>query len=210
MASSLKTLAEIPVLSQLYRQGVLLQASSNKKPVQLLNDTVGSLQYDITKLKVDGIVNAANRSLLGGGGVDGAIHRAAGSQLLQACSQLDGCDIGDAKITPAYNLPSERVIHTVGPIYRLENNRDPQRPEKLLRSCYRRSLELAVEKGIKSIAFSCVSTGIYGYPNLAAARIAADEVRAFLEEPASAGKLDRVIFCLFQPEDVEAYETILP
>ncbi|KAJ5220186.1 hypothetical protein N7468_009390 [Penicillium chermesinum] len=210
MATSLKSLAEIPVLSRLYRQGILHPSTSTKQPVQRLNDSVASLQYDITKLKVDCIVNAANRSLLGGGGVDGAIHRAAGPQLLEACRYLDGCDPGDAKITPAYELPSERVIHTVGPIYRLENNRDPRRPEILLRSCYRRSLELAVRKGIKSIAFSCISTGVYGYPNEAAAFIAADEVRNFLEEPESAGKLDRVIFCLFQPEDVAAYEKVLP
>lgn len=210
MANPVKTLGEIPAISRLYRQGLLRQASSTKQPVQLLNDSVGFYQYDITKLKVDGIVNAANRSLLGGGGVDGAIHRGAGPQLLQACSQLGGCLTGEAKITPGYDLPAERVIHTVGPMYRLELSRDPTRPEKLLRSCYRCSLELAVRKGLKSIAFSCISTGVYGYPNDAAALIAADEVRNFLEEPENAGKLDRVIFCLFRPEDVVAYEKALP
>ncbi|KAJ5884816.1 LRP16 family protein [Penicillium taxi] len=209
--ASLRRLTDIPTLSDLYRDGIMQESfSSNESPSQVLNDIVSPFRYDITQLEVDAIVNAANRSLLGGGGVDGAIHRAAGPQLLQECSRLDGCEPGDAKITPAYYLPCERVIHTVGPVFRLEYNRDPSRPFVLLRSCYRRSLEVAVEKGIRSIAFSCISTGIYGFPHDKAAFIAADEVRKFLEEPENIGKITRVIFCLFQPEDVAAYDEALP
>ncbi|KAJ5594021.1 uncharacterized protein N7459_000229 [Penicillium hispanicum] len=210
MSSAVKTLADIPSLSLLYRQGVLRPATSTLQPVQALNDIVSPLRYDITALNVHSIVNAANSSLLGGGGVDGAIHRAAGPQLIEECAQLNGCDVGDAKITLAYNLPCERVIHAVGPIYRREFNRDPKGPERLLRSCYRRSLEIAVSKNVRSIAFSCISTGIYGYPNNQAALVAADEVRKFLSAPENAGKIDRVVFCLFQDEDVRAYDTALP
>lgn len=227
MTGPVITLAEIPTLSQLYRAAKLpirsgissapapspsnTESPTPRVPVQALNDMISYLKDDITKLKVDGIVNAANRALEGGGGVDGAIHRAAGgTQLLDACRELRGCETGDAKITPGFDLPAQRVIHTVGPVYGMEFRRDPSRPETLLRSCYRRSLEVAAERGVRTLAFSCVSTGIYGYPNEDAALAAADEVRKFLLAPENANKIDRVIFCLFQPVDVAAYVNVLP
>ena len=161
-----------------------------------------ALQGDITKLDVDVIVNAANSSLLGGGGVDGAIHRAAGPELLAACRRLQGCKTGDAKITPGFRLKARFVIHTVGPIWR----GGAQNERELLASCYRRSLELAVENKVKTIAFPSISTGVYAFPKDLAAPIAIETVRNF---PADGTSLERVIFCCFSADDLKLYQTYL-
>ncbi|KAI9367070.1 hypothetical protein BJX61DRAFT_530163 [Aspergillus egyptiacus] len=205
-------LAEIPTVSLLYKLKRLIpHPQPLKTPSKPLNDTIALLRNDITKLEdVDCIVNAANERLLGGGGVDGAIHRAAGRGLLEECRTLRGCDTGDAKITSAYNLPCKRVIHAVGPVYHYERRVSEDRPEILLRGCYRRSLELAIENDMKSIAFAAISTGVYGYPSREAARTALDETRKFLEKFNQGGQLERVIFCNFEAKDEKAYEELIP
>lgn len=205
---SIATLAEIPTLTALYLSGSLTASAypTSATPAPSLNDRVGHLNGDITRLQLDGIVNAANESLLGGGGVDGAIHRAAGPDLLAECRTLGGCQTGQAKITAGYRLPASRVIHTVGPIY---GSADPARSRELLGSCYRESLRVATSNGVRTLAFSAISTGVYGYPSAEAARVACSTVRAFLEGP-DGSKIDRVVFITFQPKDDAAYIGALP
>lgn len=159
-------------------------------------------QGDITKLEVDAIVNAANSTLLGGGGVDGAIHRVAGLGLLAECRTLNGCATGDAKITNGYNLPARFVIHTVGPVWHGGKSGEPQK----LASCYRRSLEIAAENGVKTIAFPNISTGVYGYPKHEAAGIAFAEVTNFISVHP---EIDTVIFCVFDEENYLIYKNLL-
>lgn len=157
-----------------------------------------AVQCDITRLQVDAIVNAANNSLLGGGGVDGAIHRAAGPLLLEACRALGGCATGDAKITPAFNLPVRYVIHTVGPVWRGGASGEPA----LLASCYRRTLELAIAHDVRTLAFPAISCGVYGYPIEAAARIAIEETLYALDSDASL----EITFALFDDDALRVYQ----
>jgi O-acetyl-ADP-ribose deacetylase (regulator of RNase III) len=156
------------------------------------------VQGDITLLDVDVIVNAANESLLGGGGVDGAIHRAAGPELLEVCRRLHGCPTGEARITPGFRLKARWVVHTPGPVWRGGALGEPE----LLESCYRNAFTLAIEKQARSIAFPCISTGVYGYPKRAAAKIATGVMQAW------SSKMERIVACCFSADDAELYRSL--
>ncbi|KAI7512375.1 hypothetical protein KC347_g2436 [Hortaea werneckii] len=213
-------LSSIPTLTDLYATSKL-QAPTSSSPASStatsrFNPHISLIRTDITTLAVDAIVNAANTSLLGGGGVDGAIHSAAGPSLLAECETLNGSKTGDAKITGAGDLPCKFVIHAVGPVFGRENRKSEGGAARLLRSCYRRSLEVARENGVRSLAFSALSTGVYGYPSEEAAEVAVQAVKGWLEEGEEEDgeegepKMERVVFCSFLEKDEKAYERIVP
>jgi O-acetyl-ADP-ribose deacetylase (regulator of RNase III) len=193
----IKEVRDVKICGELLyrRKEEIMQISVNNATLELVHG-------DITQQAIDAIVNAANPTLLGGGGVDGAIHRGAGPQLLEECRTLGGCETGDAKITKGYNLKAKHVIHTVGPVY----HRDGKRAPELLASAYRRSLEVASENGLKSIAFPSISTGAYGYPLNEAAPIALKTVADFLK---AHPEIELVRFVLFDGNTLGAYEDAL-
>jgi len=161
-----------------------------------------AIQGDITKTEVDAIVNAANSSLLGGGGVDGAIHRAGGPAILQECRRIGGCPTGEAVVTTAGRLPAKKVIHTVGPVWNGGTRGEPER----LAACYRNSLQRALELGLRTVAFPNISTGVYGYPKHLAAPIAVETVREFLTETDA---IEQIVFVCFDEENLEIYRNLL-
>ncbi|KAK3703882.1 hypothetical protein LTR37_014205 [Vermiconidia calcicola] len=199
-------LSQIPTLTQLYNLSKLHPSTHpHSTSTSKYNSKISLIRTDITKLETDSIVNAANESLLGGGGVDGAIHRAAGPSLLEECAKLDGCDTGSAKITNAYRLPCKKVIHAVGPVY--SRTKREGKHTRLLQSCYTTSLDLAYEAGCESIAFSALSTGVYGYPSDEAAATAIEAVKGWLER---GGEMERIVICSFMEKDERAYEEFIP
>jgi len=200
-------LASIRTLKESYKAGVLKAVKSPKYPLKpALLDRVSLWQGDITVLEIDSIVNAANSHLGGGAGVNGAIQLAAGPELFDECLTLDGCETGFAKITKGYDLPAKHVIHAVGPIY---SSRNVEAKAAQLRSCYKTSLDIAVQKDLKHIAFPSLSTGIYGYPIKDATHIALDAIRLFLDTP-EGDKLDRVIFVVWSDKDRDVYRHLIP
>lgn len=166
-----------------------------------MKERIEIVEGDVTKQQVDAIVNAANQSLLGGGGVDGAIHRAAGPELLEECRKIGGCPTGEARVTKGYKLPAKWVIHTVGPIWRGGNNRE----DDLLASCYKNSLKAAVEIGAKTVAFPSISTGAYGFPLERATKIALNETKKFLEND---NRIEKVVFVCFGKQALDTYKRI--
>ncbi|KAL1585767.1 hypothetical protein WHR41_04945 [Cladosporium halotolerans] len=204
------SLSEIPTLTLLYTTNRLAPSDTNQSnATSTYNDKISLIRTDITKLQTAAIVNAANESLLGGGGVDGAIHRAAGPSLLEECETLNGCATGDAKITAAYDLPCDKVIHAVGPVYARAKRAGAH--TRLLQSCYTRSLDLAVEHGCRSVAFSALSTGVYGYPSVEAAEAAIGAVKGWLDADGErSAKIERIVFCSFLEKDERAYEEFIP
>ncbi|EFN83678.1 MACRO domain-containing protein 2 [Harpegnathos saltator] len=196
------TLDQIPTWSEYWNENKSTIAIKDLKKTEEIDEDLATKisiwQGDITSLEIDAIVNAANSSLLGGGGVDGAIHRAAGSNLKKECATLRGCRVGEAKITGGYMLPAKYVVHTVGP--------QGEKPDKL-KECYENSLALAKENNLRTIAFPCISTGIYGYPQKPAAKVALSTVKKFLLK--NKDVMDRVIFCLFLKTDKDIYEELL-
>ncbi|KAF9071879.1 hypothetical protein BDP27DRAFT_1218582 [Rhodocollybia butyracea] len=203
--------SELRPISQLYKTSVLKAPSRRKqkfKPNSSYLSRVTLFQGNITKLEVDSIVNAANETLLGGGGVDGAVHAAAGRKLYDECKTLNGCETGFSKITGAYRLPSKKIIHTVGPVY---SSTSADRKAKELASCYQTSLDLALKNSLRHIAFPSISTGTYGYPIEDATHIALNVVRKhFDSEDDSTFKLDRVIFVVWSNKDKSVYESLIP
>ncbi|MFH4979543.1 hypothetical protein AB6A40_006252 [Gnathostoma spinigerum] len=196
-------MASVTKLSQIKTVGECFNIPS------LIASKVSYWKGDITKLEVDAIVNAANHSLLGGGGVDGAIHRAAGRELYEECRTLGGCKTGEAKITKAYNIKHiNAIIHTVGPCVGGSGFTENHRHELI--SCYASSMKLAVENNLKSIAFPCISTGVYGYPNEDAASTVCSYMANWLRTGDNASKIGRIIFCVFLPQDETLYMKYLP
>lgn len=199
--SSYVTLDSIPTWAKMQTKFKREKSpESTFKPAPEFDRKISVWKGDITKLEIDAIANAANNSLLGGGGVDGAIHASAGSGLRAECVTLNGCDTGDAKITGGYNLPAKYVIHTVGPVGEKESK---------LRNCYSNCLTLLKENQLSMLAFPCISTGIFGYPNRPAAHVALGTVRKWMETEKNHELVDRIIFCMFQPADLAIYEELM-
>lgn len=198
------SVADIATLPALYKSKSIHASTTNPKSPYI--DHISLIKHDITRLSVSCIVNAANSKLLGGGGVDGAIHRAAGPELLSACQPLHGCKTGSAKITPAFRLSAKHVVHAVGPVY---DSVRAAESERLLRGAYRASLDLARDHGCESIAFSTISTGVYGYPIELATEVVLDEVRNWLSQN-EASVVQRIVFCVFSDEDEAVYLDTLP